>query len=330
MNILYTTDSKFLPQVAASMCSIMENNRHEPDLHFYILGLQISDDALAPLIQFTAAYHRTFTHIPLNNIQSYYPFVIDTSGWHPIVLARLIIDKLLPKEVTRVIYLDGDTIVRGSLSALYNTDMHGAPIGGCQEATYSKSNLEALQLSGTPYINAGVLLIDLEVWRKEKTGDAIIAYYAAHSGRLFANDQDAINGALNSRLYLLPLSYNYCNSYDYYTYAALKKMAAPAPFVNESDYRSYVQNPIIIHYLGEERPWRAGNRHRYGADYLHYLSLTPYKDTPMETGWETYFKVFSVFNALTKPFPLLRHRLITGLIPLFMQFRRRMMAAKKN
>ena len=326
MNILYTTDSKFLPQVTASMCSILENNRHADNLHIYILGLQIDEPSIQTLTQFVSRYNKKLTHIPLNDIQSYYPFSIDTSGWHPIVLARLIIDRLLPKALSRVIYLDGDTIIRGSLQSLYETDMQGAPIGGCQEATYSKENLKALDMLNIPYINAGVLLIDLDVWRAEKTGAAIIAYYAEHSGRLFANDQDAINGTLKCRLYLLPLSYNYCNSYDYYTYKALRKMAAPAPFVNEADYRRYTQNPIIIHYLGEERPWRAGNRHRFGKDYLHYLSLTPYKDTPMETGWETYFKAFSLLNTLTRPFPLLRHRLISALIPLFMRFRRRMLS----
>jgi lipopolysaccharide biosynthesis glycosyltransferase len=29
------------------------------------------------------------------------------------VLARLLLDKLLPEDIHRIIYLDGDTIVRG-------------------------------------------------------------------------------------------------------------------------------------------------------------------------------------------------------------------------
>ncbi len=322
MNILYTTDQNFIPQVAASMCSVMENNTEVEHLHFYIFGLNLESETASTLDAFVKGYHRELDIIPLKDIQSYYSFSFDTSGWRPIVLARLLIDKLLPESVSRIIYMDGDTIVRSSLSALYETDMHGKPIGGCQEATYNKKNIAALHMTGIPYINAGVLLIDIGAWRQQHTGEKIITYYAEHNGKLFANDQDAINGTLKQQLFLLPLCYNYCNTYDYYPYWALKKMAAPAPFIDKSNYEAYRRNPAIIHYLGEERPWREGNRHRFRDDYLSYLSKTPYRDTPMEQGWQGYFKLFGLFNAFTKPFPMLRHGLITSLIPAFMAWRK--------
>ena len=54
-------------------------------------------------------------------------------------------------------------------------------------------------MESDPYINAGVLLIDLKKWRSEQTGLQILNYYAANNGKLFANDQDAINGTLRQK-----------------------------------------------------------------------------------------------------------------------------------
>lgn len=72
-------------------------------------------------------------------------------------------------------------------------------LGGCIEATVDKEQKRNLGMEKIPYINAGVLLIDLKKWRAEQTGRRILEYYREHDGNLFANDQDAINGCLKGR-----------------------------------------------------------------------------------------------------------------------------------
>ena len=47
----------------------------------------------------------------------------------------------------------------------------------------------------------------------------------------------------------------------------------------------------------------------------------------MEEGWGAYFKCFKLFNTVTKPFPMLRYKIIDALIPAFM--RRRAKQLKK-
>ena len=43
MNILYILDDNFVPQVAAGICSVCENNKEEQDICFYIISLHISE-----------------------------------------------------------------------------------------------------------------------------------------------------------------------------------------------------------------------------------------------------------------------------------------------
>lgn len=323
MNLVYTFNDKFVPQVAASICSVCENNRNER-ITFYLIIDGVNQDNQKQLKSFIESYSQKSEIIEVGDIKRYFNFDFDTTGWNPIVLARLVLDKLLPDDLNRVLYLDGDTIVRGDLKELYNTDMGKSVIGASIEPTADRTRKQSLDINGA-YYNAGVLLINLKKWRKDKTGYKILSYYAKHNGKLFANDQDAINGALGGEIYTLPLKYNFCNIYNQYPYRFLRKLVAPAEYFSLAEYKDNINNPIIVHYLGEERPWRAGNRHKYRVDYKKYLTLTPWKDTPDEDGWQTYFICWGIFNVVTKAFPSLRYKIITSLIPFFINAR-----AKQN
>ena len=123
---------------------------------------------------------------------------------------------------------------------------------------------------------------------------------------------------------MLPPRYNFGSVQIYYSYEAQKKMCAPAPlYPTKADYERAAFPPAVVHFLGEERPWRAGNRHPYRKNYEEALAKTPWKDAPQEQGWQMYFRCFGLFNALTKPFPMLRWRIINSLIPAFLRFRGR-------
>lgn len=320
MNIVYTLNDKFVPQVAAGICSVCENNRDEK-ITFYLISDGISEQNQKKLKTFVQKYHQKLQIIAIGDLKEYFDFDFDTTGWNPIVLARLVLDKLLPNDLDRILYLDGDTIVRGSLTELYHTDIGDSVIGASIEPTADKARRQALSLEGYAYYNAGVLLINLKKWRQDKTGQKILDYYAAHDGKLFANDQDAINGALRGEIYTLLPKYNFCNIYHQYPYRFLRKLVAPAQYIPAAEFADSVKNPVIIHYLGEERPWRAGNRHQYRDDYQKYLAKTPWKDTPNESGWQAYYLCWNIFNVLTKPFPALRYRIITSLIPIVLQKR---------
>lgn len=330
MNVFYTTDNKFVPQVAASICSLFENNKEFDRINVYVASMGVTPENQQKLQDFAKRYGREVSFIEIGDLSSYIDFSFDTSGWNSIVLARLVLDRLLSESVDRVLYLDGDTIVLDDLEKLWNTDMGGCVIGACIEPTVSASRRVNLDMKDHPYFNAGVLLIDLKKWRKQRTGSKILEYYRQREGKLFANDQDAINGSLAGEIYALDARYNYCNTFDFYPYRALKKLASPAPYISEQEYNDTKARPAIIHYLGEERPWRAGNTHKYAADFRRYLSLTPWADMPMEDGWETYFKCFKIFNAVTRPFPMLRYKIIDSLIPVFMRRRAKQLKKQKE
>ena len=74
-------------------------------------------------------YRRSIYIVELDDINQYFDFQFDTLGWNPIILARLLMGKILPEWVKRVLYLDGDTIVRGSLDKLWRLDLDNKILG---------------------------------------------------------------------------------------------------------------------------------------------------------------------------------------------------------
>ena len=323
MNVLYTTNDVFCSKVGTGICSVFENNRDLDEIHVYIIGQEISFENKQRFQALAATYQRSIDVIDLGDLHEFFPFDFDTLGWNPVVLARLVLDKLLPDSIEQILYLDGDTVNIRSLRDLLQIPITDYVLGGCIEATVSHERRIELGMEQLPYINSGVLWINLKKWREEHWGDQIIAYYREHDGKLFAPDQDAINGTLLEHITYLPPKYNFYNIYWFYPYRYLKKLMGTTPYYDAEVYAESIEHPTIIHYLGEERPWRKGNHHRFKADYQKYLALTPWKDEPEDTGWGFYFVCWDIFNFVMKPLPALRYRIIDGLIPAFMKWRKR-------
>lgn len=334
MNIVYTSDNNFVPQIAAAVTSVIANNMSQ-DVDFYILSKGITpankrviSEHVKRMTDKCSGDHRVLFK-EIGDIRALCGMDIDTGGWNDIVLARLFLDRLLPPDVDKVLYLDGDTIVRRSLEELWNTDISGYVLGAVMEPTIDPARKRDMGLTDYYYHNAGVLLINIAEWKRSSAGERILRCFEENEGHLFSNDQDAINIELKDEILELPIIYNFCNTYSFYPYEAIVKMVGEGRFYDVKTYVRYAEDPVIIHYLGEERPWRIGNRHPYSRDFFKYYNMTPWgrsrsrRNDIMESGWEVYYFCFYIFNAVMKPFPMMRLRIINSLIPAVLRFRKK-------
>lgn len=332
MNILYTIDENFIPQLATGISSICENNQQEKEITFYVIEQNIPDKDKIKIINFCNLYKRSVYFYSVKKLLSEFS-EIDTGGWREIILARLLMGRLLPNSVKRIIYLDGDTLNISSLQHLWNYNLGNKCLGAVVEPTIDPRRKAALGIPKSKgYINSGVLLVDLQKWRESKYEEKIITFCNKNKELLFASDQDAINVVLSDDICYLPPCYNFCNSFYIYPYSAIRKMTSAFDYLDERSYTSFIENPVIIHYLGEDRPWRVGSTHKYKNYYFNYLHKTPYRDEPLEEGWESYFRAWSLFNKLIKPFPMMRLYLINHMIPFVKRIRKiqRIKESKKD
>lgn len=110
----------------------------------------------------------------------------------------------------KILYLDTDTIVMGSLAELWNTPLDGVALAGCRdEGAYKLWNdyTKTLAYGGIPqYLNAGVLLMNLKLIRQYKLDLHAISLLNRHYYN-FA-DQDVLNIACRGRTRVLENRWN--------------------------------------------------------------------------------------------------------------------------
>lgn len=92
-----------------------------------------------------------------------------TRQFPPVTYARLVLDRILPSDVERVIYLDSDTLVLRPIERLYEQDMKGNPIAAVADpfAMHHMMGRDMRNGKGDfdpsdAYFNSGVLLIDMK------------------------------------------------------------------------------------------------------------------------------------------------------------------------
>ena len=117
------------------------------------------------------------------------------NGWTYMVLMRAALHKIFP-SIDRIVSLDVDTIVVQDVSNFWDFDISNYYFAGCKEPYKSKFGL---------YINAGVMLLNLEKLRDGK-GDEIVD---ALNTKFFPfNEQDCINQLCSGTILEIPSDYN--------------------------------------------------------------------------------------------------------------------------
>lgn len=297
VNIIYASNDGYAGHLAASLYSLLENNRNIKEMDIYILSAGMSRKCQKGLLEVAEAFHRKLSVAELGELRDRFPYEVDTRGFDISAMGRLFAPEVLPESVEKALYLDCDTIVCGSIRPLYDTELGNCLVGMVMEPTVYEAMREAIGFErDEAYYNSGVLLMDLKKWRSQKVLDQFLDYYGSHQGRLFACDQDTINGALKGRIKTLPPKYNYFTNYRYFRYKTLAGLCRAYEEVGEEAFKEASRSPVILHYLGDERPWIRGNHNHFRKLYEYYLGKTPWKNMEKQRGKELYMQAWWVFN----------------------------------
>ena len=300
VNIIYASNDGYACHLAASLVSLLENNRQIPHLDVYVLSVCMCGEYQERLKNLAGRYGRTLQTVELGNLKERFDYEIDTRGFDISAMARLFAPQVLPDSVEKALYLDCDTIVCGSIAPLYEIDLGENLVGMVMEPTAYGPMRRAIGMTkDEPYYNSGVLLMALGQWRVQNVLKQLLEFYAASEGKLFACDQDTLNGALRGRIFSLPPKYNFFTNYRYFRYSTLVSVCAAYEKVGKKNFDEAKRFPVILHYLGDERPWIWGNHNHYRKRYEAYLSMTPWKGMEKVKGKFLYMQAWWLLNHLT-------------------------------
>ena len=132
--------------------------------------------------------------------------------------ARLLMPSLIPQKIRRVLYIDTDTLILGTVADLWTTRLDGMVLAAVLDGlnAHGTVGVSAATLgmpAVTAYFNAGVLLVDLDQWRADGVTEKALRYLECNPASKFA-DQDALNVACDGRWKALAHRWNFQNHYS--------------------------------------------------------------------------------------------------------------------
>jgi lipopolysaccharide biosynthesis glycosyltransferase len=168
----------------------------------------------------------------------------------------------LLSDERRAIYMDADMVATEDLSSLWQLQLR-TPIGAVLDAhivwmaspsmwrPWKEEGLEPL----TPYLNTGLMLIDLDRWRAEKLTERTLAYLEKYE--LPCVDQDALNLSLRGGFDQLHPRYNSM------PYHHLKMLRYLDTVESDEVIGEAITDPAVIHYHRSffGKPWTFGCTH---------------------------------------------------------------------
>lgn len=182
---------------------------------------------------------------------------------------RIFAAQVLPPELDRVLYLDPDVLAINPVEKLYATPMGDALFAACSHVHASLRKLNELRLGmkkDAPYINSGVMLLNLSRLRREQRPETVQEWLAEHKS-LFLPDQDVISTLYGDRILLLDaLQYNLGEKF--YLSCRLRPRSVGE---GRPDLAWVRQNSVLIHYCGRNKPWKPRYIGELGVFYDEFL-----------------------------------------------------------
>ncbi len=263
MDIMLQSSDLYSRYLRITIRSIMNNANQDDSINFHILSDGIRENN-RKLIQ--------KDNMDNNRFELYFydadPYKRKIEGVVPAfhgsvsTYLKLFVEKILPQSVDRVLYLDVDLIVLGSLKELFELDMGQNYMMGVR-TLLNKSG------SGSVYVNGGVQLINLRKYRENGVSEMFLREMQLNGQNLMYADQSVVHNTIPNFIGELHLKYNLVTPCQIVPRKRLQWLYNINDYYTDEVYSCAQKNPVICHctewVVG--RPWFYGSRSPYSRYY---------------------------------------------------------------
>ncbi len=272
VDIVLCTDDNYVMPTAVLMTSIGHANK-ALDIHYHIVTAGLSQASQDKLARNKGSERSSISYYTID--ESFLKNCPVRPGEHVSIATyfRLMLPAILPQSITKVLYIDGDIICVDSIEELWNMPLDGisamaAPDMRCNDIR----NLNRLSLDrNDEYLNAGVMLINLDWWRQNDVQNKAIRFISENQDVCLFHDQDALNVVLHGYMQQFPIRYNL---QEHFLEPFENQFISQAHY---EDLQSALENPCLIHYTGFRKPWHRECVNPLKSAWLYVYSKTEWK-----------------------------------------------------
>lgn len=276
VNLVLITDSRYTPPTQVSVSSAIKNKCSNSTYNFYIVteNTTPSDDAallrlknLAPDTVNITLIPQPEPDLPFDNMQRFIQYKV---GMHKIFLPDIL------KDLDKVIYMDGDTLVLKDLRPLFDIDVSNVYAAVAKDGIYYRFPKEMAEMGLDKrgfYFNSGVMLYNLALQRQDNIVHKLVDYIKTHED--FYGDQDVLNVVFGDKLKLMSYRNN-CIS----TFFEADDLDFLSTYFGEElpkDTFYIYEHATILHYAGD-KPWQPDYKPLYLKElwFKYYNEIKDY------------------------------------------------------
>ena len=258
MNLLYCFDDGYNKQACLSILSFAKQNLS--DINIYIIhqnpgSFDIYKDILKNYKNISLYFYK------FNNKDNIQLPLKEFDHISEATYYRLFIEQHLPVNLREILYVDADVFCINNIENRYIhifNEMNKSKFTIAARNDGSLKNNEKLfkdlNLKDS-YFNAGVMFINLELWRKSNTTNFLIEKLEEIKHKITFWDQDVLNAHFDGEYFQLDEGMNFY---------------PPELFDNEK-YKQLKRNVSLIHYAGSKKPWKLSGGINFLANFYHDL-----------------------------------------------------------
>lgn len=267
MHILFTADENYARRIPTVLESI-KSSHPEEEIHIHLISDELSEELKDFLSKICSDLGYDFClYRVLENAFADAPV---NKHYSKAMYYRMLAAEILPQDVERVLYLDPDILVIGSLMPLWGMDLEADICFAAASHTTEQGildNINRLRLeTSSVYYNTGVLLMDLKKCRRQVRRNDIFSFINDNEFKLLLPDQDVFNALYGKLTKKVP---DEIWNYDARKYSKYLMKSAGA-----FDEYWVIRNTAVLHYCGKDKPWNPSYRFRFGNLYRHYQQLS--------------------------------------------------------
>jgi len=279
--VFYSSNENYAQPLTVSMYSILANTSHHVD--FYIMENDITPETKQKMQESLKDFDNfslNFIHVNDGDLEGCPNLLWFTKCTY----FRYFMPGLCP-HVKKAVYLDVDIILKSDIEELFSIDLDGFSLGASagergflDQAEWLWRHLEKVGLSKTHnYFGAGVLLIDLDLWRDLGMTEKLIQTTQKLSYLLKYPDQDVLN-----------IIYNDNQFKDIgFLWGGANSCASSETEQNKKLVDAYK----LVHFCGQNKPWcKICN---FDSWFWKYATQTVFYSRPsLFQVWFLFFKYF--------------------------------------
>jgi len=301
LNCVLSPNKKYLVGAIVCMTSVLKNADIKAKVRFFILHSELDKEDIKTINRLKKIRECEIHIINVKEYLGYFKNMDFTNSLNHLkgnyeALYRLLIWKILPKDVEKCFWLDSDLLVNCDLLEVSKKLPEDKLIAVVDEF-YIKVKGKDIFLKDFPhyekieefknfvenveeynYFNSGFLLINLKLGIEMGIFEELVKYLNKYPS-IALMDQDILNIVFaqnnNDKVIWLDLKYNYRIRLDDDSYIMKRK-----------NLLLTLEDTKILHFVGYEKPWVIGKMEDAGNEYLQnfyrewfkYLKISPLSD----------------------------------------------------